>query len=91
MKITGIETFVLDTGFTRRRPWLFSAIRTDAGLTGYGEFGCDGITRGLVGLVDDLGGRLLGKDLNEAAARTRAWTADIPWAVARARRILRPG
>jgi L-alanine-DL-glutamate epimerase-like enolase superfamily enzyme len=62
MKITGIETFVVDTGFTPRRPWLFSAIRTDAGLTGYGEFGSDGITRGLVGLVQDLGGRLIGKD-----------------------------
>jgi len=34
MKITGIETFVVDTGFTPRRPWLFSAVRTDAGLTG---------------------------------------------------------
>jgi len=44
MKITGIETFVVDTGFTPRRPWLFSAVRTDAGLTAYGEFGCDGLT-----------------------------------------------
>ena len=62
MKITAIETFVVDTGFTPRRPWLFSAVRTDAGLTGYGEFGCDGITRGLTGLVQDLGSRLIGLD-----------------------------
>ena len=70
MKITGIETFVVDTGFTPRRPWLFSAVRTDAGLTGYGEFGCDGITRGLVGLVQDLGGRLIG--LNPTSADAHA-------------------
>jgi L-alanine-DL-glutamate epimerase-like enolase superfamily enzyme len=36
--------------------------RTDEGLTGYSEFGSDGITRGLVGLVQDLGARLIGKD-----------------------------
>ncbi len=62
MKISGIETFVVDTGFSPRRPWLFCAVRTDQDLTGYGEFGCDGITRGLVGLVRDLGDRLIGKD-----------------------------
>src|SRR5207247_2957815 len=48
--------------FTPPRPWHFCAIRTDAGLTGYSEFGSDGITRGLVGLVQDLGQRLIGKD-----------------------------
>jgi galactonate dehydratase len=62
MKITGIETFVVSNGFTPPRPWHFCAIRTDAGLTGYSEFGSDGITRGLVGLVQDLGQRLIGKD-----------------------------
>ncbi|MBI1734938.1 MAG: mandelate racemase/muconate lactonizing enzyme family protein [Candidatus Rokubacteria bacterium] len=62
MKVTAIETFVVDTGFRPVRPWLFCAVRTDAGLTGYGEFGCDGITRGLVGLVQDLAERLIGKD-----------------------------
>jgi galactonate dehydratase len=62
MKITGIETFVVDTGFRPTRPWLFCAIRTDDGITGYSEFGCDGITRGLVGLVQDLGQRLVGQD-----------------------------
>ena len=62
MKITGIETFVVSNGFTPPRPWHFCAIRTDAGLTGYSEFGSDGITRGLLGLVQDLGQRLIGKD-----------------------------
>jgi L-alanine-DL-glutamate epimerase-like enolase superfamily enzyme len=62
MKITRIETFVVSNGFTPPRPWCFCAIRTDAGLTGYSEFGSDGITRGLVGLVQDLGHRLIGKD-----------------------------
>src|SRR2546425_11744319 len=62
MKITGVETFAVDTRFKPQRPWLFCAVRTDAGVTGYGEFGCDGITRGLVGLVQDLGGRVVGRD-----------------------------
>jgi galactonate dehydratase len=62
MKITGIETFVVSNGFTPPRPWHFCAVRTDAGLTGYSEFGSDGITHGLVGLVKDLGQRLIGKD-----------------------------
>src|SRR5262247_943804 len=62
MKITAIETFVVNTGFKPPRPWLFCAIRTDQGLTGYSEFGSEGITRGLVGLVQDLGARLIGKD-----------------------------
>jgi L-alanine-DL-glutamate epimerase-like enolase superfamily enzyme len=62
MKTTAIETFVVTTGFKPPRPWQFCAVRTDDGLTGYSEFGSDGITRGLVGLVQDLGARLIGKD-----------------------------
>jgi L-alanine-DL-glutamate epimerase-like enolase superfamily enzyme len=62
MKITGIETFAVSNGFNPPRPWLFCAVRTDEGLTGYSEFGSDGLTRGLIGLVDDLGTRLIGKD-----------------------------
>ncbi|MFW6195224.1 MAG: mandelate racemase/muconate lactonizing enzyme family protein [Chloroflexota bacterium] len=34
MKITGIDTFVVDAGW---RPWAFVAVRTDEGITGYGE------------------------------------------------------
>lgn len=62
MKITAIDTFAVSNGFTPPRPWLFCAVRTDAGITGYSEFGSDGITRGLLGLVQDLGHRLIGKD-----------------------------
>jgi galactonate dehydratase len=62
MKITGVETFAVNTSFRPSRPWLFCAVRTDEGLTGYSEFGCDGITRGLQGLVQDLAERLIGKD-----------------------------
>jgi L-alanine-DL-glutamate epimerase-like enolase superfamily enzyme len=39
MKITAIETFAVTTGFRPPRPWLFCAIRTDEGLTGYSAFG----------------------------------------------------
>ncbi|HYS16762.1 MAG TPA: mandelate racemase/muconate lactonizing enzyme family protein, partial [Candidatus Binatia bacterium] len=62
MKITGVETFVVSNGFTPPRAWHFCAIRTDAGLTGYSEFGSDGLSHGLIGLVQDLGQRLIGKD-----------------------------
>jgi len=34
MKITAIETFVVNTGFKPPRPWLFCAVHTDDGLTG---------------------------------------------------------
>ena len=37
MKITRIDTFVVNNGFTPPRGWLFCAIRTDEGLTGYSE------------------------------------------------------
>ena len=59
MKITDIEIFVVDGG---RRPWLFSAVRTDEGITGYGEFGSGVAARSLVGLIEDLKPLLIGKD-----------------------------
>jgi hypothetical protein len=34
VKITGIETFVVNTGFKPHRPWHFCAVRTDEGITG---------------------------------------------------------
>jgi hypothetical protein len=37
VKVTHIETFAVDTGFKPPRPWLFCAIRTDEGVTGYSE------------------------------------------------------
>ena len=59
MKITDVEIFVVDGG---RRPWLFSAVRTDAGVTGYGEFGSGVAARALVGLVEDLKPLVIGAD-----------------------------
>ena len=34
MKITNIETFIVDAGW---RPWIFVKVETDEGVTGYGE------------------------------------------------------
>ena len=59
MKITDIEIFVVDGG---RRPWLFSAVRTDEGITGYGEFGSGVAAHSLVGLVEDLRPLIIGQD-----------------------------
>ena len=59
MKITDVETFVVSGG---RRPWLFSAVRTDAGITGYGEFGSGNAAHALVGLIEDLKPIVIGKD-----------------------------
>ena len=56
MKITAIETFVVDGGM---RPWLYCAVRTDQGITGYSEFGT-GFPNGMVGLVEDLAENLIG-------------------------------
>ncbi|MDP7532689.1 MAG: mandelate racemase/muconate lactonizing enzyme family protein, partial [SAR202 cluster bacterium] len=58
-KITDVETFVVDGG---RRPWLFSAVRTDEGITGYGEFGSGVAAHALVGLIEDLKPLVVGKD-----------------------------
>ena len=71
MEITGVETFAVNTGFTRPPPWLFCAVRTDAGLTGYGEFGSDGVTRGHM-RIPIAPGR--GTDLNETTGRRHAFT-----------------
>ena len=58
MKITAVETFVVDGGL---RPWTYVAVRTDEGVTGYGEFG-EGFPNGMVGLVKDLSHLLVGQD-----------------------------
>ena len=60
MKITSIETFPVRT--IGDGAWMFCAVRTDNGLTGYGEFGTGLFKRGLPGLVQDLGRTLIGKD-----------------------------
>mgnify|MGYP000624361412 CR=1 FL=1 len=60
MKITAIENFVVDKG--GRAPWLFCAIRTDAGITGYSEYGQGALYKGLPALIEDLGRSLIGTD-----------------------------
>ena len=60
MRITGIETFPVKT--IGDGAWMFCAVRTDSGLTGYGEFGTGLFKRGLPGLVQDIGAILIGKD-----------------------------
>lgn len=59
MKITAVETFVVKGNFA---PWVFCAVRTDEGLTGYGEFGEGRVWRGMRGLVEDIAPLVIGKD-----------------------------
>ena len=59
MKITGLDTFVVDAGW---RPWQFVAVRTDAGLTGYGECSDGRNPYGVVGAVRDFEPVLVGQD-----------------------------
>ena len=46
MKITNIETFIVDGGY---RPWTFVKVETDEGVTGYGECSDGRAPRGVVG------------------------------------------
>jgi L-alanine-DL-glutamate epimerase-like enolase superfamily enzyme len=59
VKITGIETFVVDAGW---RPWQFVAVRTDAGITGYGECSDGRNPYGVVSTVHDFETILVGRD-----------------------------
>ena len=59
MKITHIETFVVDAGW---RPWIFTKVETDAGITGYGECSDGRSPNGVVGTIKDLTPLLIGKD-----------------------------
>jgi galactonate dehydratase len=60
MKITGVDTFVVKSGSWN--PWVFCAVRTDDGITGYSEFGTGSLARGLQGLVQDLARIVKGRD-----------------------------
>ena len=59
MKITEIETFVVDAGW---RPWIFVKIQTDEGITGYGECSDARNPWGIVGVIQDLKPLLVGQD-----------------------------
>ena len=59
MKITGIETFLVDGGW---RPWIFMKVTTDEGITGYGECSDTRSPMGILGAVEDLKPVLIGSD-----------------------------
>ena len=66
MKITGIDTFIVDAGW---RPWTFVKIETDEGVTGYGECSDGRSPLGIVGTVEDLKALLIGQDPRAFEAR----------------------
>jgi len=59
LKVIAIDTFAVKSF---GRPWLYCAVRTDEGITGYSEFGVGDLLKGLTGLVDDLSRLIIGKD-----------------------------
>ena len=59
MKITQLETFIVDAGW---RPWIFVRVDTDAGISGWGECSDGRSPYGVTGTVRDLTPLLIGKD-----------------------------
>ena len=59
MKITNIETFIVDAGW---RPWIFVKVETDAGIIGYGECSDGRNPNGVAGTIKDLTPLLIGRD-----------------------------
>ena len=59
MKITNIETFIVDAGW---RPWTFVKVETDEGVTGYGECSDGRNPNGVVGTIKDFTPLLVGRD-----------------------------
>jgi galactonate dehydratase len=56
MKITALETFLVEPR------WLFLAIRTDQGITGWGEPVVEGRAATVAAAVEELAGYLIGRD-----------------------------
>lgn len=59
MKITNVESFIVDAGW---RPWTFVKVETDEGVTGYGECSVSRGPLAVTGAVEDLKPLLLGAD-----------------------------
>ena len=59
MKITKIETYIVDGGW---RPWIFVKVETDEGVTGYGECSDGRNPNGVKGTIQDLTPLLIGRD-----------------------------
>tara|TARA_A100001037_G_scaffold279498_1_gene281386 strand:+ start:2066 stop:3337 length:1272 start_codon:yes stop_codon:yes gene_type:complete len=68
MKITNIETFIVDAGW---RPWIFVKVESDNGLIGYGECSEARTPYGVVGTIRDMSDLLIGTDPN--AYEMRFW------------------
>ena len=59
MKITNIDTFIVDGGW---RPWIFVKVETDEGIIGYGECSDGRNPNGVTGTIKDLTPLLIGRD-----------------------------
>ena len=59
MKITNIETFIVDAGW---RPWTFVKVETNEGITGYGECSDGRNPNGVVGTIKDFTTLMIGRD-----------------------------
>jgi galactonate dehydratase len=59
MKISHIETFIVDAGW---RPWIFVKVETDEGVIGYGECSDGRNPLAVAGAVEDLKPLLVGQD-----------------------------
>ena len=66
MKITSIETFIVDAGW---RPWTYVKVETDDGITGWGECSDGRSPHGIVGTIADLKPVLIGQDPRAFEAR----------------------
>ena len=67
MKITHIETFVVDGGW---RAWTYVKVSTDEGLTGWGECSDTRVPYATCGMVQDFAAVLIGQDPRAYEART---------------------
>ena len=68
MKITHIETFIVDAGW---RAWTFVKVETDEGITGWGDCSDGQTPQGVAGTIGDLTPLVMGKDPRQY--ETRFW------------------
>ena len=68
MKIKQIDTFVVDAGW---RPWQFVAVRTDMGISGYGECSDGRMPYSVVSTANEFEAILLNQD--PCAVEARYW------------------
>lgn len=66
MKITELETFVVDGGW---RAWTYVKVQTDEGITGWGECSDTRVPHAVAGAVRDLATVLVGQDPRACEAR----------------------